>query len=197
MQSRFCGMDCGFPLHADWNAALHILGSCDLPVARGTGAAARRGALPLGTPMTRERDMLKSVYSCIQVPKITALVEPGPLGSSRYFNPALNGQGSGTCPGCRADSLDPAAGAYQQVAQKSAQPRYGLCALYREFPHTMRLFRLLDTFQKQLLPYQQVQIVHNAIHPTFPYESTLGVWILEITKVGQWRISPVATGPWT
>ncbi len=57
-QARFCCLHCGFALNANWNAALNILGRADLPVAHGTGAAARRGALPWGTPMTREHGML-------------------------------------------------------------------------------------------------------------------------------------------
>ncbi len=61
-QSQFGCVDCGLQLNADHNAALNILGRCDLSVARGTGAAARRGALPLGTLGTREQDMSESVY---------------------------------------------------------------------------------------------------------------------------------------
>ncbi|MCY4439457.1 MAG: zinc ribbon domain-containing protein, partial [Deltaproteobacteria bacterium] len=63
-----CGT-CGFQANADHNAALNILVRAGLPPtpvsARGTGAAARRGALPpwstarpiTGTPATREPDM--------------------------------------------------------------------------------------------------------------------------------------------
>ncbi len=63
-----CGA-CGFQANADHNAALNILVRAGLPSApvsaRGTGAAARRGALPpwsvarstTGTPATREPDM--------------------------------------------------------------------------------------------------------------------------------------------
>ena len=63
-----CGA-CGFRAHADHNAAINILVRAGLPCApvpaRGTGAAARRGALPpwsvarptTGTPATREPDM--------------------------------------------------------------------------------------------------------------------------------------------
>ncbi len=61
-QSRFCCIDCGLQLNAAWNAALHILGRGDLPVARGTGATARRGACPWGTPVIREQDISESVY---------------------------------------------------------------------------------------------------------------------------------------
>ena len=54
-----CGV-CGFRANADHNAAVNILVRAGLPSvpvsARGTGASARRGAIPLGTPMTRERD---------------------------------------------------------------------------------------------------------------------------------------------
>ena len=53
-QSRFCGIDCGFQRNADHNATWNILGRCDLPVARGTGAVTRRGALPSDIPMARE-----------------------------------------------------------------------------------------------------------------------------------------------
>ena len=63
-----CGA-CGFRMNADHNAAINILVRAGLPPvpvsARGTGAAARRGALPpwsvarpaTGTPATREPDM--------------------------------------------------------------------------------------------------------------------------------------------
>ena len=63
-----CGA-CGFRAHADHNAAINILVRAGLPSvpvpAHGTGAAARRGALPpwsvarpaKGTPATREPDM--------------------------------------------------------------------------------------------------------------------------------------------
>ncbi len=63
-----CGA-CGFQANADHNAAINILVRAGLPCApvpaRGTGAAARRGALPpwsvarptTGTPATREPDM--------------------------------------------------------------------------------------------------------------------------------------------
>ncbi len=63
-----CGA-CGFRANADHNAAINILVQAGLPPApvpaRGTGAAARRGALPpwsvarptTGTPATREPDM--------------------------------------------------------------------------------------------------------------------------------------------
>ncbi|MYC63080.1 MAG: transposase [Caldilineaceae bacterium SB0661_bin_34] len=54
-----CGA-CGFRANADHNAAINILVRAGLPCvpvsARGTGAAARRGAIPSGTPTTRERD---------------------------------------------------------------------------------------------------------------------------------------------
>ncbi|MCE2468242.1 MAG: transposase [Caldilineaceae bacterium] len=53
-----CGA-CGFQANADHNAAINILVRAGLPSApvsaRGTGAAARRGAIPWGTPTTRER----------------------------------------------------------------------------------------------------------------------------------------------
>ena len=70
-----CGA-CGFRAHADHNAAINILVRAGLPPtpvsARGTGAAARRGALPpwsatrptKGTPATREPDM-RGVNHCI------------------------------------------------------------------------------------------------------------------------------------
>ena len=70
-----CGA-CGFRAHADHNAAINILVRAGLPAApvpaRGTGAAARRGALPpwsvarpaTGTPATREPDM-RGVDHCI------------------------------------------------------------------------------------------------------------------------------------
>ncbi len=70
-----CGA-CGFQANADHNAALNILVRAGLPSApvsaRGTGAAARRGALPpwsvarptKGTPATREPDM-RGVNHCI------------------------------------------------------------------------------------------------------------------------------------
>ncbi len=70
-----CGA-CGFRANADHNAALNILVRAGLPPtpvpARGTGAAARRGALPpwsvarptTGTPATREPDM-HGVNQCI------------------------------------------------------------------------------------------------------------------------------------
>ncbi len=55
-----CGA-CGFRAHADHNAAINILVRAGLPSvpvsARGTGAAARRGAIPWGAPTTREPDM--------------------------------------------------------------------------------------------------------------------------------------------
>ena len=54
-----CGA-CGFRANADHNAAINILVRAGLPCvpvsARGTGASARRGAIPWGTPTTRERD---------------------------------------------------------------------------------------------------------------------------------------------
>ena len=70
-----CGA-CGFQANADHNAAINILVRAGLPPvpvpARGTGAAARRGALPpwsvarptTGTPATREPDM-RGVNHCI------------------------------------------------------------------------------------------------------------------------------------
>ena len=54
-----CGA-CGFRANADHNAAINILVRAGLPCvpvsARGTGASARRGAIPWGSPTTRERD---------------------------------------------------------------------------------------------------------------------------------------------
>ncbi|MCY3657602.1 MAG: transposase, partial [Caldilineaceae bacterium] len=54
-----CGA-CGFRANADHNAAVNIVVRAGLPSvpvsARGTGASARRGAIPRGTPTTRERD---------------------------------------------------------------------------------------------------------------------------------------------
>ena len=62
-QAQFQCVRCGVALNADWNAALNILGRHDTrPVARGTGATARREAFPLGTSLTREHDMPESVY---------------------------------------------------------------------------------------------------------------------------------------
>ena len=57
-QAVFRCQRCGFLLNADHNAALNILGRCTRPVARGTGATARREAFPLGTSPTREHDMV-------------------------------------------------------------------------------------------------------------------------------------------
>ena len=56
---------CDFQLHADHNAALNILGRYVRPVARGTGATARREAFPSGTSLTREQDIPEAVYSSI------------------------------------------------------------------------------------------------------------------------------------
>ncbi len=56
-QADFVCVICGFALNADWNAALNILGRSNLPVARGTGATARREAFSIETFMTREQDM--------------------------------------------------------------------------------------------------------------------------------------------
>ena len=54
-----CGV-CGFQVNADHNAAINILVRAEGPPAPvsacGTGAAARRGAIPSGIPMTREPD---------------------------------------------------------------------------------------------------------------------------------------------
>ncbi len=59
LQAVFACGACGFRANADHNAAINILARAGLPcvpvAARGTGAAARRGAIPLGTPTTRER----------------------------------------------------------------------------------------------------------------------------------------------
>ena len=57
-QAVFRCQRCGFLLNADHNAALNILGRFTRPVARGTGATARREAFPLGTSPTREHDMV-------------------------------------------------------------------------------------------------------------------------------------------
>ena len=64
-QAVFRCQRCGFFLNADHNAALNILGRFTRPVARGTGATARREAFPPGTSPTREHGMLESVYSNI------------------------------------------------------------------------------------------------------------------------------------
>ena len=60
-QAVFACQACGWALHADHNAAINILVRAGLPSspvpARGTGAAARGGAIPLGTPMIREPGM--------------------------------------------------------------------------------------------------------------------------------------------
>ncbi len=61
-QARFHCIRCHLTMHADHNAAINILERHRRSVARGTGAAARRGALPSGTPMTREQDISESVY---------------------------------------------------------------------------------------------------------------------------------------
>ena len=55
-----CG-SCGFRANADPSAVINILVRAGLPSvpvsARGTGAAARGGAIPWGTPAIREPDM--------------------------------------------------------------------------------------------------------------------------------------------
>ena len=60
-QAVFACQACGWALNADHNAAINILVRAGLPSvpvpARGTGAAARGGAIPLGTPMIREPGM--------------------------------------------------------------------------------------------------------------------------------------------
>ena len=60
-QAVFACQACGWALNADHNAAINILARAGLPSvpvpARGTGAAARGGAIPLGTPMIREPGM--------------------------------------------------------------------------------------------------------------------------------------------
>ena len=60
-QAVFACQACGWALNADHNAAINILVRAGLPSvpvpARGTGAAARGGAIPLGTPAIREPDM--------------------------------------------------------------------------------------------------------------------------------------------
>ncbi len=61
-QARFQCVRCRLTLHADHNAALNILERHRRSVARGTGATARRGAWPVGSPTTREQDMSQSVY---------------------------------------------------------------------------------------------------------------------------------------
>ncbi len=53
-QAVFRCQRCDFFLNADHNAALNIRGRFVRPVARGTGAAARREAFPPGTSPTRE-----------------------------------------------------------------------------------------------------------------------------------------------
>ena len=67
-QAHFHCVQCGFALNADHNAALNILGRYARPVARGTGATARREAFPSGTSLTREQDIDEAVYSGIQAP---------------------------------------------------------------------------------------------------------------------------------
>ena len=58
-QAVFACGTCGFRANADHNAAINILARAEDPPApvsaRGTGAAARRGTIPLGIPMTREQ----------------------------------------------------------------------------------------------------------------------------------------------
>ena len=60
-QALFACQACGWALNADHNAAINILVRAGLPSvpvpARGTGAAARGGAIPLGTPVIREPGM--------------------------------------------------------------------------------------------------------------------------------------------
>ena len=60
-QAMFACQACGWALNADHNAAINILVRAGLPSvpvpARGTGAAARGGAIPLGTPVIREPGM--------------------------------------------------------------------------------------------------------------------------------------------
>ena len=60
-QAVFACQACGWALNADHNAAINILVRAGLPSvpvpARGTGAAARGGAIPLGTPVIREPGM--------------------------------------------------------------------------------------------------------------------------------------------
>ncbi len=60
-QAVFACQACGWAPNADHNAAINILVRAGLPSvpvpARGTGAAARGGAIPLGTPMIREPGM--------------------------------------------------------------------------------------------------------------------------------------------
>ena len=64
-QALFHCQRCDLQMHADHNAALNILVRFTRTVARGTGATARQEAFPLGTSMTREHDVLESVYSSI------------------------------------------------------------------------------------------------------------------------------------
>ena len=58
-QATFQCVACGYKANADHNAAVNILVRAGLPYgpvsARGTGASARRGAFPSGTPTTREQ----------------------------------------------------------------------------------------------------------------------------------------------
>ena len=58
-QARFRGLRCSWALNTNHNAAVNILGRYGASVparsARGTGASARRGAFPSGTPTTREQ----------------------------------------------------------------------------------------------------------------------------------------------
>ena len=60
-QAVFACQACGWALNADHNAAINILVRAGLPSvpvpARGTGAAARGGAIPSGTPVIREPGM--------------------------------------------------------------------------------------------------------------------------------------------
>ncbi len=60
-QAVFACQACGWALNADHNAAINILVRAGLPSvpvpARGTGAAARGGAIPWGTPVIREPGM--------------------------------------------------------------------------------------------------------------------------------------------
>ncbi len=60
-QAVFACQACGWALNADHNAAINILVRAGLPSvpvpAHGTGAAARGGAIPLGTPVIRDPGM--------------------------------------------------------------------------------------------------------------------------------------------
>ena len=68
LQAVFACGACGFRAHDDHNAARAGLPSVSVS-ARGIGASARRGAIPWGTPTTREPDM-PAVQPGMQVPSM-------------------------------------------------------------------------------------------------------------------------------